>query len=204
MTAASGGGHTPVRHKCGRDDRLCRFERWTLVSVPSLSLAGNQLFAASLGFPQFNKAIAARTDATGEDVSIGFYVGGPSKETATATIVHEVRWGNSSDAPWEVVGTDDTTFSITTPEYGTTVTSPVTVGGRISGVDENIAVEVRISSSSSAVGTFCCLPAGGVASPWHSKVSFVAPTGSVLTIVARTGGHVATVERITVTGARAG
>jgi len=161
-------------------------------------------FAADLGFPQINKVVATRSDSTGEHVSIGFYVGGPSKTTTSSAIVHEVRWGSGSDAPWEVVGTDDTTFSLTIPAYGSTVTSPVEVGGRISGVDENIAIEVRTASSSSPVGTFCCAPAGGVDSPWHEAVSFVAAQGSVLVIVARTGGHVAAVERITVTGALAG
>jgi hypothetical protein len=161
-------------------------------------------FAAWLGFPQINKVVATRMDSTGAHVSIGFYVGGPSKETASSAVIHEVRWGNGSDAPWEVVGTDDKSFSLTAPAYGTTATSPVAVGGRISGVDENIAVEVRTSSSTSNIGTFCCRAAGGVNSPWSATVSFTAPSGSVLTIVARTGGHVATVEQFTVTGIRAG
>ncbi len=161
-------------------------------------------FAAWLGFPQINKVVAVHMDSTGAHVSIGFYVGGPSKETATSAIVHEVRWGSGSQSPWEVVGTDDTDFSLTTPTYGSTVTSPVIVGGRISGVDENIAIEIRTASSTSNVGSFCCGPSGGVNSPWRETVSFAAPAGSVLTIVARTGGHVAMVERLAVTGVRAG
>jgi hypothetical protein len=57
--------------------------------------------------------------------------------------VHHVRFGPQSDAPWEVVGSDDTTFTVETPAYGALVTSPVTVAGRITGVDENVRVAVR-------------------------------------------------------------
>jgi hypothetical protein len=159
-------------------------------------------FTAWLGFPGIDKVIGMRTDGIGAHVSVGFYVGGPSNENVTSAIVHLVHWGTGSDPPWEVVGTDDTTFSLTRPAYGATVTSPVTVGGLISGVDENIKVQVRTSSSSSAVGTFCCLPAGNVNTPWTAPVSFTASSGAILTIAAQTGGGVAAVERFTVTGVR--
>jgi hypothetical protein len=74
------------------------------------------------------------------------------------------------------------------------------VGGLISGVDENIKVQVRTSSS--VVGTFCCRPAGGTSTPWSAIVSFRAAAGAVLTIAAQTGGHVAAVERFAVTAVR--
>jgi hypothetical protein len=48
----------------------------------------------------------------------------------------------------------------------------------------------------------CCLPAGGSNTPWSATVSFTASPGAVLTIAASTGGHMATVERFTVTGVR--
>jgi hypothetical protein len=159
-------------------------------------------FAAWLGYTGIDKAIGMRTDSTGAHVSVGFFVGGPNNMNATSAIIHLVHWGTGSDVPWEVVGTDDTTFSLTRPAYGTTVISPVTVGGLISGVDENIKVQVRTALSSSAVGTFCCLPAGNVNTPWTAPVSFTAPSGAVLTIAAQTGGHVAAVERFTVTAVR--
>jgi hypothetical protein len=159
-------------------------------------------FAAWLGFSSIDKVIRIRSDGIGAHVSVGFYVGGPSKENVTSAIVHLVHWGTGSDAPWEVVGTDDTTFSLTRPAYGATVTSPVIVGGVISGVDENIKVQVRTSSSSSTLGTFCCLPAGNINTPWNAPVSFRTSSGAVITIAAETGGGVAAVERFTVTGVR--
>ena len=157
-------------------------------------------FAAWLGYTETNKVIGVRTDRTGAHVSVGFHVEGQSSEATTSAIVHLVRWGTGSDSPWEIVGTDDTTFSLTSPAYGATIASPVTVGGLITGVDENIKVQVR--SSSSTVGTYCCLPAGGETAPWSATVSLTASSGTVLTIAAQTGGHVAEVERFTVTGVR--
>ncbi len=54
------------------------------------------------------------------------------------------------------------------------------------------------------VGAYCCRAAGGTRSPWSASVTFLATPGQVITIAAATGGHVATVERFAVTGARAG
>lgn len=164
-------------------------------------------FAAWLGYTGeitgIDQVIELRTDGAGAHVSVGFYVGGSNIENAhTSAIVHLVHWGTGSYVPWEVVGTEDTTFSLTGPVYGATVTSPLTVGGLINGVDENIRVQVRTASSSSAVGTFCCVPAGDTNTPWSATVSFTASSGAVLTIAAQTGGHVTAVERFTVSGVR--
>jgi hypothetical protein len=116
-----------------------------------------------------------------------------------------VRYGTGPDAPWEVVGTDDTTFSLTTPAYGSLVRSPMVTGGRISGVDESIRVQVRQPSSAAPLGTSpCCTPAGGNDQPWNVKVSFSGASDPVLTVVASTGGHVADVERFTITAVRTG
>ncbi|MEV5410198.1 hypothetical protein AB0K60_15355 [Thermopolyspora sp. NPDC052614] len=128
----------------------------------------------------------------------------PGTVPSTAAIIHLVRYGTGPLAPWEVVGTDDTTFSLTVPRYGASVTSPVTVGGRITGVDESIRVQVFGRASSQPVGEYCCLPAGGENRYWSAKVSFRVPAagGQVLTVVASTGGHVADVERFAITAVR--
>lgn len=153
-----------------------------------------------LGFTQVNAVVNTTTDATGAHVSVGFH---PSTTvTSTSAVVHLVRWGTGSSAPWEVVGTDDTTLSLTKPAYGATVSSPLTAGGTITGVDENISITVRQPSTSAAIGSFCCTPAGGSASPWAANVSFVGATDPVLTVTAVTGGHVQAVERFAVTGVR--
>jgi hypothetical protein len=115
-----------------------------------------------------------------------------------------VLFGSGTHAPWEVVGTDDRTFTVDHPAYGSTAPSPVTVGGVITGVDENIRVTVHSLSAQEPVGAFCCRAAGGTRSPWSASVAFLATPGQVITIAAATGGHVAAVERFAVTGARAG
>ncbi|HVM01518.1 MAG TPA: hypothetical protein VM263_02525, partial [Acidimicrobiales bacterium] len=92
--------------------------------------------------------------------------------TGTAAVVHLLRFGPGPDAPWEVVGTENSFSASPRPAYGARVTSPLAVGGRITGVDESIRVQVRQVSSDRPIGELCCLPAGGEGSPWQASVSF--------------------------------
>lgn len=158
-------------------------------------------FAAHLGFPAIDKVAGQTGTVTDAHVAVGFTL--PNGKIGTAAIVHMVRWGAGRYRPWEVVGTDDTTLTLDQPGYGSTVTSPVRIGGTISGVDENLRADVHILGTAGAVGSYCCQPAGGQHSPWSLTVPFRAPSGSVLTIAVHTGGHVAPVERFAVTGVRA-
>jgi len=153
-----------------------------------------------LAFTEINAVIGTTTNGTGAHVAVGFHP--TTSSSVTSAVVHLVHWGTGADAPWEVVGTDDTTFSLTQPAYGATASSPLHVGGAISGVDENIKVTVRQPSSSAAIGSFCCLPAGGTDTPWSATVAFAGATDPVLTVTAQTGGHVQAVERFTVNGVR--
>jgi hypothetical protein len=151
-----------------------------------------------LGYSEINAVVKTTTSANGAHVSVGFRPS--STVTSTSAVIHLVRWGAVADAPWEVVGTDDTTFSLTMPAYGSAAHSPLAVGGTITGVDENISVTVRQPSSTGPIGTFCCQPAGGSGSPWTATAAFTGGTDPALTVVAATGGHVQKVERFTVTG----
>jgi len=154
-----------------------------------------------LGFSEVNKVVGRTLGATDARVSVGYDTGaGPSP---TAAVIHLAKYGTGTDAPWEVVGTTDApTFTLTAPRYGASVTSPVTVGGQIMGVDENIKVQVHQQSSATPLGEFCCLPAGNSGAPWTTRVAFSGATDGVLTIVASTGGHFQGVERFTVTGVK--
>ncbi|WP_327327877.1 hypothetical protein OG735_39090 [Streptomyces sp. NBC_01210] len=153
-----------------------------------------------LGFRDIGR-ISAHT-VKGPHARIGVALRG--SEGGTAAIVHLVRYGTGPDAPWEVVGTDDTTFSLTMPAYGALVRSPMLIGGRITGVDESIRVQVRQPSSAAPLGTSCCTSAGGNGQPWKQSVTFSGARDPVLTVVASTGGHIAEVERFTVTAVRTG
>ena len=153
-----------------------------------------------LGFAPVNLVTGIRTDSAGAHVSVGYR--DPENELHTAAVLHLVRFGTEPDAPWEVVGTDDTSLTLDIPDYGATVTSPVTVGGTITGVDENIVVAVRQLSTERPLGTSSGTPAGGHDQPWSATVSFTGATDHVLTIIARTGGHLQDVERFAITGVR--
>jgi hypothetical protein len=159
-------------------------------------------FTGFLGYTDITAVAGVRTDSTGAHVTVGM----PSPlglQVSRAAVLHLRKFGTGTNAPWEVVGTDDTAeFSLTTPIYGTTVTSPLKVGGAINGVDESIRVQVLQPSSSTALGVSCCTPAGNSANPWSATVTYRAATSNVLIVAASTGGHVATVERFTVTGVR--
>jgi hypothetical protein len=150
-----------------------------------------------LGFTDLTLVTSTSTDSDGAHVGIGYR--NPNGAT-TAAVLHLVRFGTSASSPWEVVGSDDTTFSLERPSYGSQVSTPMTVGGHMTGVDESITVTVRALDG--VRGRACCLPAGGSHTPWQQQVSF---TGSgVLTIVASTGGHLLGVERFAIQGVQAG
>lgn len=157
-------------------------------------------FVGYLGYSEIDRITSHTGDNTDAEVGVGYEI--VEGRTATAAIVHLVRFGSGVDAPWEVVGTADTDLTLTTPRYGATVASPITVGGHITGVDEAIHVQVRQLSSADALGQSCCLAAGGQRSPWQAAVSFAGATDRVLTVSVSTGGHLKRVERFAVTAVK--
>jgi hypothetical protein len=153
-----------------------------------------------LGFGRIDKVAALSLSGGDAHVTVAFHR--PDGHISAAAVLHLVKYGSGKYAPWEVVGTDDTTLTLDIPVYGGTATSPVRIGGKITGVDESLRAEVHRLGAGGPVGSFCCQPAGGQASPWSFSVPFHATPGQVITIVVHTGGHVAAVERFAVTGAR--
>lgn len=120
----------------------------------------------------------------------------------TVGVLHLIRFGTGADAPWVVVGTDDTSLTLTAPRYGGTVTSPLRAGGVITGVDESLHVIVVGPAASTPLGEVTGIPAGGERTPWTADVAFTAPRGAVLTVAVSTGGHLKAVERFAVTAVR--
>jgi hypothetical protein len=159
-------------------------------------------FAGFLGYTGVTQV--AHSTVSGGDAHVAVGSKRPDGTISTAAVIHLVLFGSGRYAPWEVVGTDDTTFTVDRPAYGSTVPSPVTAGGTITGVDESIRVTVHTLPAQGPVGTYCSRAAGGTRSPWSARVTFHATPGQVITAAAATGGHVAAVERFPVTGARAG
>ncbi|NNH70678.1 hypothetical protein HLB23_12520 [Nocardia uniformis] len=156
-----------------------------------------------LGYTNVDRVIVTQFRADEAWITVGY----DSPEDASgaghvAAVVHLVRFGTGDDAPWEVVGTEDRTLSITAPRYGSQVRSPVTVGGRISGVDESLDIQVRQLGNERPVGAVGQIPAGGIDTPWSATVPVTASCPGTMTIAVATGGHVADVERFAVTGVR--
>jgi hypothetical protein len=166
-------------------------------SAPDTALAFTQ---DVLGFKELDAVTSRRYDSLGAHIGVGYR--DPNGVARTAAVLHLVRFGPDANSPWEVVGSDDTTFSIETPAYGSVVTSPIEVGGHITGVDESISVTVRQLSSTAPLRTSCCKPAGGNNQPWSASISFTGATDPVLTIAASTGGHLQAVERFAIQGVR--
>jgi hypothetical protein len=152
-----------------------------------------------LGFSDID--LVTSTNLDGDEARIGVGYALPSGQKHTAAVLHLVRFSatvGNTNAGWEVVGSDDTDFSLEQPAYGSQVSSPMTVGGHITGVDENIVVDVKDHSGSVLTGTPAGIPAGGQKSPWHASVSFHG--SGVLIIVAFTGGHLTQHERFAIQG----
>jgi hypothetical protein len=156
-----------------------------------------------LGFANVDRAIGVSYSGDEAWVKVGHH--SENGGDITAAEVHLARIGTGTNRPWEVVGTRDSTLSLASPRYGSTVTSPVTMGGRITGVDESLHLQVRSLTASGVVGAVYGIPAGGDNTPWSGRVSFSAPAGTVLTLVVSTGGHVDSgIERFAIMGVRAG
>lgn len=154
-----------------------------------------------LGFTEIDRVLRSDISATEAHVVVGYARPGDG-ELAAAANVHLLRWGTGDDAPWEVVGTADDTLTLDTPRYGSTVASPLTVGGEITGVDETLHVRVLQPSSPTPLGETCCVPAGGEDARWSVTVAFSGATDPALTVVAATGGHVQNVEQFAITAIR--
>jgi hypothetical protein len=153
-----------------------------------------------LGFKDI-KLVTSRS-VRGDEAYVGVGYQIDTGRKFTSAVLHLVKLGQGTDAPWEVVGTRDSDLSLTTPRYGIKAGSPLTVGGRITGVDEAIRLEVRQASSSGVLGTLCCVAAGGERSPWTGRVSFRGASDPALVVIASAGGHNQRTERFAITALR--
>lgn len=151
-----------------------------------------------LGFADLGKIINVRIDAEHAWVRIGF--NNPNGQPIIAAELRLVRFGTGEHAPWEVVDTEDSTLTLATPSYGTTVTSPLSLGGRISGVDESLRIQVRQLNQLQPLGEVSGIPAGGIDEPWEAIIPFTATSPAILTVIVSSGGHIAPVERFAIIG----
>src|SRR5262249_522251 len=121
-----------------------------------------------LGYTEVNKVTGISVVGRHAWVKVGY--NDPNGRPATVANLHLAKIGTGRYAPWEVVGSRDTLLTLTIPAYGATVLSPLTVGGRITGVDESLVVQIHTLSREQAVGRTGGIPAGGVNMPWRATV----------------------------------
>jgi hypothetical protein len=151
-----------------------------------------------LGYAGIDLVLSTVVRGRDAKVTVGYL--DPNGGKVSAAVLNLMRMGPDRDAPWEVVGSEDTTLTVTSPRYGSTITSPVRVSGLITGVDESVSVQMHGYPYETPLGQ-ARTAAGGLRAPWSVSLPFSAPRGLVVTIAAAAGGHTATVERFAVTGA---
>lgn len=152
-----------------------------------------------LGFTDLDRTTMVNVQPREAWVGVG--QADPRGQPMTVATLHLARLGPAADAPWSVVGTEDTELTLDTPAYGSPVQPVLDVGGIVSGVDESLHVQAR--QISGLLGEFCCLPAGGQRSPWSVSVPMSPAQPGAVTVVVSTGGHYAAIERFAITGLRA-
>lgn len=153
-----------------------------------------------LGFSEIDQTTTVTEHVDEAWVDVGY--ASPNGEPTTAATIHLARFGTAPDAPWEVVGSLDNTLTLSTPSYGSTVGTVIEAGGIITGVDENLHLQLRQGSEKNALADYCCVPAGGQSQPWSATFNTSPPRPGALTLVVWTGGHSAPVERFAITGLR--
>ncbi len=152
-----------------------------------------------LGYTEIDRVLSVKTDGDQAVVAVGWSGEGGQH---VAALLHLARYGSGASGPWEVVGSNDTDLSLSKPGYGSQVTSPVLVGGRVSGVDENLQVIARSAAGGQPVGSAPGVPAGGSATPWSTTLPVSAHPGELVTLAVSTGGHIKQVERFAITVVR--
>ena len=75
-------------------------------------------FAAFLGCTDVTQHASSAVSGGDGHVAVGIKL--PDGTISTAAIIHLVLFGSGTYAPWEVVGTDDRTFTVDSPAYGST------------------------------------------------------------------------------------
>lgn len=156
-------------------------------------------FAAThLRYREMNRVTSR--EIAGEEAWIGVAGTPPEGRTVSAAVLHLARIGVGplADRPWEVVGSRDTLLTLTTPRYGSVVGSTIVVGGRISGVDESLVVQV-LDRAGTVLTRKDRIPAGGVETPWQVTLVVPSSAAGLVTIAVSTGGHIADVEKFAIT-----
>jgi hypothetical protein len=172
-----------------------------------VALAFTEKYLGFTGITKVTSSVVAKDQAR---IGVG-YLDADGK-TITVAVIHLVKYERDIGdqyAPWEVVGTDDTTLGIETPSYRRPVETSVEVGGRIGGPDDNVRVSIlhttgKFGATTMTLTQYCCVLGGGQNSSWSVTLRYPQyagiQVGDVLTIVASAGGSSKQPERFAIQG----
>jgi len=152
-----------------------------------------------LGYQELDQVTSVRVAGSEAWVGVGSI---PLEGSGrTAAVLHLARIGDGAIAtrPWEVVGSEDTRLTLTTPSYGSVTQSPLTVGGTITGVDETLDIQVR-TLAGGLLARRTGLSVGGRTQPWTATLTVRPGSGGPATVAVSTGGHLRQVEGFALTG----
>jgi Immunoglobulin-like domain of bacterial spore germination len=152
-----------------------------------------------LGFADIDLVTSRDVRADEAWIGVGFQ---GEDATVTAAVVHLRRFGPSSDAPWEVVGTRDTDLTLDRPDYGSTVSSPVVVGGSVTGLEGSLTVSVRQVSAPEPLGGVADLVITPQTSAWDAEIPYAGATDPALTIVVSLRSDAREAARFAITAVR--
>lgn len=151
-----------------------------------------------LAYAEVNRVTSR--EVTSEEAWIGVAASPPEGRAVSAAVLHLARIGQGAlnERPWEVVGSRDTLLTLTAPRYGATVGTTLVAGGRITGVDESLVVQVR-DRDGALLARSRSISVGGQRTPWQVPLVLPATTAGVVTIAVSTGGHLTEVEKFAIT-----
>jgi immunoglobulin-like protein involved in spore germination len=157
-------------------------------TVPPAVDTTTAVFPSGAGAVRFDDPVeAARAFAVDfvgfDDPVVGAYRAGDSRSgevevrpiaTGPATTVMVRQLG--TDGSWWVLGAATATITVTAPQAGETVASPVTVTGSALAWEGNVAVEVRQDGTREPLGRGTVTGGGDVMRPFSGSIAFAAPT----------------------------
>jgi hypothetical protein len=131
--------------------------------------------------PSVNRVVESRDDGNDKLVTLGRVLQAEGHQLFKVTTVRLTPYKNS----WIVTGASDPNgfLSITSPDPGGTVITPVTVSGPAFGVDEAVKLDVRDATSATSYGSDS-VSFGNGSPPWHGAVNFNRPSSPVGVLVA--------------------
>jgi hypothetical protein len=111
--------------------------------------------------------------------------------------VRLVKVGRDANGPWSVTGASSDNLSVTQPNDGDEVSSPLAVAGRVSGVDQS--VHLRLMTTAVLAEAFA--PAG-MDLPWTQSLTWTESEWSVAALAANTFNGKGDLSAVTITAVR--